>query len=385
MDRQSHIPAAAEKTCEACRKSYSPLRRGKCQPCYRREARYGSTEYVRKEIEDITLDFVLTRCTESGDCLVWVGSVSKEGRPQTTDRRYWREEGKTRQVLLHRWMHEHYAGEPLRKGQQVKQTCGNKLCLSPAHLSTSQPRPGRMPLGEAGQYKGRPQREDHLERCANGHEWTDENLYVDPNGRRICRACQAASSMRQQGKDPSEHPWKRRKPWEDTPECLNGHAYAKVGWYFNGEARICRKCFAEKERKRWLRTNYGMGLEDFEVLLVAQNFVCAICAVPFDPNVGDLTPCVDHSHSTGEVRGLLCRACNLGIGHFKDSPERLHSAIKYLETPVVGDGMAPIYAEVVPSGQDHVCVPLGGLVTDDGVGLDAVWAAGTQNTKARTS
>ncbi|MFF3457036.1 endonuclease VII domain-containing protein [Streptomyces sp. NPDC002730] len=332
MVRQSHIPATVEKTCEACGKKYSPLRYGKCQPCYRRNARYGSTEYKREEVEDITLAFVLKKCTESGECLLWTGTVNKEGRPQTTDRKLWREEGKARQILLHRWMYEHHVGEALRKGQQVKQTCRNKRCLSPAHLSTSQPRPGRAPLGEAGQYKGRQRREDDLERCANGHEWTDENLYIDPNRRRSCRICQAASHMRRQGKDPSEHEWRRRKSWEDTLKCVNGHLYAGVGWYFNGEARVCRKCFAEKERKRWLRVSYGMALEDFEALLTAQNFACEICAVTFDPDVRDLTPCVDHSHSTGQVRGLLCHACNLGIGHFKDDPERLRSAIKYLET-----------------------------------------------------
>lgn len=332
MDRQGYIPAAVEKTCVECGKQYSPLRLGMCQPCYRRYARYGSTEYKREDIEDITLDFVLKNCTESGGCLLWTGAVSKEGRPQTLDRKLWREASKTRQILLHRWMYEHHLGEALRKGQHVKQTCRNKLCLSPVHLSTSQPRPGRTPLAEAGQYKGRQRRGDDLERCANGHDWTDENLYIDSHGRRICRTCQSASHMRRLGKDPAEHEWRRRKPWEDSPECSNGHLYTEVGWYFNGEARVCRKCFAEKERKRWLRVNYGMVVEEFESLLAAQSFGCAICRVPFNPDGRDLAPCVDHSHSTGQVRGLLCHACNLGIGHFKDDPDRLRSAIKYLET-----------------------------------------------------
>jgi hypothetical protein len=234
---------------------------------------------------------------------------------------------------VHRWMYEHRFGEALRKGQHVRQTCENKRCVSPAHLSTSQPRPGRMPLGEAGQYKGKQRREDDLERCANGHEWTDGNLHIDPHGRRICRICQSASYMRHQGKDPSEHEWKRRKSWDNVSKCSNGHLYVEVGWYFNGETRVCRKCFAEKERKRWLQVSYGMALEDFEGLLMVQNFACAICAVSFDPHVRGLNPVVDHSHSMGQVRGLLCHACNLGIGHFKDDPERLRAAIRYLETP----------------------------------------------------
>ncbi|MBH5129508.1 MULTISPECIES: endonuclease VII domain-containing protein [unclassified Streptomyces] len=331
MERRNHIPLKAEKTCSACGKPYSPLRLGRCQPCYRRYARYGSTEYKREEIEDITVGFVLKNCKESGGCLLWTGTVSKEGTPQTTDRRLWREEGKSRQIRLHRWMYEHHAGVELRKGQQVKQTCGNKLCLSPAHLSIAKGRSGRTPLGEAGQYKGRRKREDGLERCANGHKWTGENLYIDPKGRRICRICQVASYLRRRGKDPDAHEWRRRRSWEESPECANGHVYEEVGWYFNGEARVCRRCFAEKERQRWLRVNYGLALEDFEALLVGQDFACAICSATFDPGVRDLTPCVDHSHSDGSIRGLLCHACNLGLGHFKDSPERLHAALEYLK------------------------------------------------------
>jgi hypothetical protein len=39
---------------------------------------------------------------------------------------------------------------------------------------------------------------------------------------------------------------------------------------------------------------------------------------------------VDHGHETGEVRGLLCSNCNLGLGYFKDNPKYLEGAIKYL-------------------------------------------------------
>ena len=72
---------------------------------------------------------------------------------------------------------------------------------------------------------------------------------------------------------------------------------------------------------------YSITQEEFDLLVKVQNNKCAIC--------GDTAPlCVDHDHVTGNVRGLLCRACNYSIGAMKDSPERLRSAASYLENHV---------------------------------------------------
>lgn len=75
---------------------------------------------------------------------------------------------------------------------------------------------------------------------------------------------------------------------------------------------------------------YGMTAEEFDARLAAQGGVCAICGTPEWNGKGD-HPHVDHCHETSQVRGLLCRGCNNGLGNFGDDPARLRAAADYLE------------------------------------------------------
>lgn len=70
---------------------------------------------------------------------------------------------------------------------------------------------------------------------------------------------------------------------------------------------------------------YGLTQDDYDAMLQDQRGACAICNEPMDK------PHVDHNHTTGKVRGLLCQHCNMGLGHFRDSPLRLRLASAYLE------------------------------------------------------
>lgn len=63
---------------------------------------------------------------------------------------------------------------------------------------------------------------------------------------------------------------------------------------------------------------------------VAQKARCAICDTT-DPGGQNTKWCIDHDHTTGEVRGLLCHYCNVGLGHFKDDQKLLTKAIDYLD------------------------------------------------------
>lgn len=86
----------------------------------------------------------------------------------------------------------------------------------------------------------------------------------------------------------------------------------------------------EERRERTLdimyRKNYGISLEDYEIILVKQGGVCGICFCK-DKNK---RLAVDHCHKTGKIRGLLCNKCNIGIGYFDDNIENLIKAANYL-------------------------------------------------------
>lgn len=75
------------------------------------------------------------------------------------------------------------------------------------------------------------------------------------------------------------------------------------------------------------KLNYGLSQADFDAMLEAQNFKCAICETE---DSGKRSWHVDHDHETGEVRGLLCLHCNVGLGHFKDRTDLLGKAADYL-------------------------------------------------------
>lgn len=64
-------------------------------------------------------------------------------------------------------------------------------------------------------------------------------------------------------------------------------------------------------------------VEEVEEAARRQKSKCAICKE-------ELKLYLDHCHETGRFRGLLCNQCNLGLGQFKDDPERLQAAIDYL-------------------------------------------------------
>lgn len=75
-----------------------------------------------------------------------------------------------------------------------------------------------------------------------------------------------------------------------------------------------------------MKTRYGVTVEEYAEILRSQDGVCAICHQPCSTGK---SLAVDHDHETGRVRGLLCRRCNRGIGHF--NLDTLKAAVVYME------------------------------------------------------
>lgn len=88
----------------------------------------------------------------------------------------------------------------------------------------------------------------------------------------------------------------------------------------------CRQCRnADEAAKR-----YGTTLEHVAELSVKQGAVCAICESATANHSTFTRLAIDHCHTTGKVRGLLCHNCNTALGHLKDSPELALKAAAYL-------------------------------------------------------
>lgn len=106
----------------------------------------------------------------------------------------------------------------------------------------------------------------------------------------------------------------------------------ETGVEYMGRHNLERRARVGMMRESELLRKYGITLATYIRMGEEQNWLCAIC---FEPETelrgGVLRPlCVDHDHATKKVRGLLCTACNTGIGKLRDDPKLLASAITYL-------------------------------------------------------
>lgn len=93
----------------------------------------------------------------------------------------------------------------------------------------------------------------------------------------------------------------------------------------------------EEKKRQWhskrhyfLKYKFGITEEQYDKMLADQGGCCAICKSSNSGNKRSSRLSIDHCHSTGKIRGLLCSSCNKAIGLMKDSQDILVSAISYL-------------------------------------------------------
>jgi hypothetical protein len=83
------------------------------------------------------------------------------------------------------------------------------------------------------------------------------------------------------------------------------------------------------QRTHYLKKTYGMTVKEYDAMFIAQGNACAICkSVNPSAKVGWH---IDHDHSTGKVRGILCRFCNIMLGNARDNAELMLLAVSYLK------------------------------------------------------
>lgn len=113
--------------------------------------------------------------------------------------------------------------------------------------------------------------------------------------------------------------------------------YQKSGYY------VCRDCLHKRikdrklaepekyqklERKHYFKSEYGISLEEYDLLLQKQHGLCKICKKRFS---NKQQTHLDHNHRTAQIRGILCHKCNLLLGLADDDIHLLRECIAYLE------------------------------------------------------
>ena len=105
----------------------------------------------------------------------------------------------------------------------------------------------------------------------------------------------------------------------------------------SGNFRLCDLCRKQKRKTGAARllyrvSQYGLTIEDYEKLLIKQDNKCAICKSAPCGRWNQLD--VDHCHTTGNVRGLLCHKCNRALGLLGDDLKLVVRAASYLRNAV---------------------------------------------------
>ena len=129
-------------------------------------------------------------------------------------------------------------------------------------------------------------------------------------------------------------------PKPKRESCKRGHALTPDNVYaYVSKAKVlvqeCKICITEKNHRRadqlrnsHLKRKFNMTSVQFDELLAKQGGVCATCKTVDPKGMGSFH--VDHDHTTGKIRSLLCVNCNRCLGAAKDDPDLLDTLAAYI-------------------------------------------------------
>jgi hypothetical protein len=152
--------------------------KGLCGKHYGRMWRTGSLELTERPDEQVSFwakvdrDGPLSERAELGNCWVWTGYVMPSGYG------FWQANGN--KTSAHRYAYE-LANGTIQTGLHIDHLCRNRACVRGEHLEA-------VTQAENNRRAG-PTRVANKTHCPGGHAYAGENLYIAPNGQRVCRTC----------------------------------------------------------------------------------------------------------------------------------------------------------------------------------------------------
>jgi len=189
--------------------------------------------------------------TDANECWLFKGALNHGGYGRFSVRRDGRSDkqrdikstGRQRIVQAHRlvWALRHADTD-----KPLDHICEVRNCVNPGHLRETTPRANTLRSKTSpGAVNAR------RTECKHGHPLTGSNLYVDPSGRRRCRACMARRNAEWRDRVDYGHsgPGTRKFKRKDRTECVNGHPATEGNTYVRASgARECRVCHRERSR-----------------------------------------------------------------------------------------------------------------------------------------
>lgn len=164
-------------------------------------------------------------------------------------------------------------------------------------------------------------------------EFSKSDRYRD-GVRNNCRACAVRKSTEWARLNPDRTKDRKKRWTENNRESVRKSSrerYARDAVKRRASAQQRRATPEGKETRRWewIKRKYGLSKDQWNALFDSQGQRCGCCSTSEPGHKRGWH--VDHNHTTGQVRGIVCGNCNTMLGCAKESPDNLLAGIAYLD------------------------------------------------------